>query len=101
MERDISRVRDTLSQMLQLSLFTERTYRMTVRDLGSFHLNWTQTRTQGESDVLWEYEEGKPVRITAFNLEEAIDTYCQKLSEEAIWPQGPSPKANAKATHIA
>lgn len=95
MERDIQRIRDTLGQMTQLSLMTERTYRMAVRDLGSFHLNWTHFKDQGEADVLWEYEEGRPVRVDLNNQDEVIDEYFRRMGVEAYWPSDPEPAAAA------
>ncbi|MDT8447056.1 MAG: hypothetical protein RRB13_09235 [bacterium] len=99
MERDIQRIRETLGQMVQLSLMTDRTYRMAVRSLGSFHLNWTHLKDQGEADVLWEYEDGRPVRVTLENQDEQIDEYFRRMGIEAFWPGEPEPTAAAIRRH--
>jgi len=85
METDFQRIQETLGQMIQLSIMTDRTYKLSVRDLGTFHINWTGTKEDHSSDVLWEYQAGRPTRITLYTQTEAIQEYYQNLE---IIPQG-------------
>jgi len=85
MEPDIQRIQDTLGQMIQLSIMTDRSYKLTVRALGTFHINWTGFKEDHRSDLLWEYQVGRPVRVTVYTQAEVIGEYYQNLG---IVPQG-------------
>ena len=91
MERDIQRIRETLAQMIQLSVVTERSYRMSVRELGAFYLNGTSRSEQGEVDLLWEYEDGRPIRVTRENSELVVAEYFERLGLELVLPPTPEP----------
>jgi len=73
MERDIQRIRETLAQMIQLSVVTERSYRMSVRELGAFYLNGTSRSEQRE------------------NSELVVAEYFERLGLELVLPPTPDP----------
>lgn len=91
---DVDKLRDTLGQMTMLSLTTDRSYRISVREFGEFHVNWSN---KGDGiDVIWQWAKGVMVRVSSYDIEERMLDYLDWRRQKELDETHPPEDAAAR-----